>query len=332
MHTTAGSTEDLYALCMVDLWSLRILVEVADRGSFSGAGDALALSQPAVSRQVGALERRFGTRLFRRVPRGVVLTGAGATAVEHARAVLAAADAFDAALRAEATASAGHVRLAAFASANSHLVPEALRRFADDHPGVTSTLVHVDPFEALDAVADGSVDVALVTSWQLHPDPARVRVDPRAATGEPAAAARVELVPLLDEELRLALPADHPQAGRRAVRLRDLRGEAWVEGAFPDCLGPLSQLVEAMGAPPRIDYTCHDWNGKQALVATGAGVMLVPTLAEPSLRRGIVVRPVTPRLPGRRLYAAVARPPDRSAAADALAGVLLDLAAARAQK
>ncbi|MFC0529326.1 helix-turn-helix domain-containing protein [Phytohabitans kaempferiae] len=67
---------------MLDHWTLRVLVEVADRGSFSAAGDALSMTQPAVSRQIGGLERRLGVPLFRRVPRGLQLTQAGATAVE----------------------------------------------------------------------------------------------------------------------------------------------------------------------------------------------------------------------------------------------------------
>ena len=71
MNTTAGSSSLAYARCMPELWSLRILVTVAEHGSFSAAADALVLTQPAVSRQIAGLDREAGVRLFRRVARGV---------------------------------------------------------------------------------------------------------------------------------------------------------------------------------------------------------------------------------------------------------------------
>ena len=312
---------------MLDPWSLRVLLAVADQGSFSAAGDALVLSQPAVSRQIAGLEARLGVRLFRRLPRGVVLTPIGERAVGLARTALGALERMEAELAAEATGAGGTLRMAAFASANTHLVPEALRRFAATHPAVATSLLHVDPFEVLPAVAAGRVEVAVLTSWQLFAEPATARLDPEPATLDPQRVEDVDLVPLLDEDLCVALPTRHRLADRATVRLRDLRDEPWVEGAYPDCLGPVARLAEALGGPPRIAYTCHDWNGKQALVAGGAGVMLVPTLARQSLRRGIVLRPVTPQLPARRLYAAASAPPYRTVAADDMVALLVDVAA-----
>lgn len=308
MSTTAGSTYQAYARCMPDAWSLRILVEVADRGSFSAAADTLVLSQPAVSRQIGKLERRFGVALFQRAARGVVPTTAGRTAIELARDALARLDAIDAAMKGIAGIGAGALRLAAFPSANTAFVPEAIRRFGAAHPAVSIELLHVDADDPRVAVAAGHVDLALLTAWQIGGG----RID------------RVELIPLMDEQLAVALPGGHPLAPRRTVQLRALRDEVWIEGAHPDCLGPIPQLAEAIGAPPRIGFVCDDWNGKQALVAAGAGIMLVPTLAQGPLRPGIHLRPTTPRLPSRRLYAAVPRRPFRSPAADAMLGLLTD--------
>ncbi|MFF5110351.1 LysR substrate-binding domain-containing protein [Streptosporangium sp. NPDC000509] len=74
---------------------------------------------------------------------------------------------------------------------------------------------------------------------------------------------------MLDEEFQVALPADHRLAGLRRVSLSDLCDEVWIEGGYPDCLGPLLQLAEALGGSPRIGFFCEDWNGRQALVAGG---------------------------------------------------------------
>jgi len=306
-----------------DLWSLKILVEVADRGSLTAAADALVMTQPAVSRQIAGLERRLGTPLFRRLPRGVVPTAVGTTAVARARDVLHAVERFESAVQSEAAGETGTLVLTAFTSANTSLVPDAIQTYSRRHQGVAVSLVHVDPDEAVAAVGSGQVDLALVTSWQLFADPHRARHDPRAELLD-ADALDVELIPLLDEQLSIALPSDHPLAGRRTVRLDELRDEQWIEGAFPDCLGPLHQITEALGAPPRVAFTCDDWNGKRALVASGAGLMVVPTLARGAIGEGITLRTPTPRLRSRRLYVAAARPPYRTAAADAMVAVLVD--------
>ncbi|MEO3826440.1 LysR substrate-binding domain-containing protein [Actinomadura sp. B10D3] len=153
-------------------------------------------------------------------------------------------------LAAFATLDAGQLRLSGFPSANTYLVPEAIRRFSDAHPGVTLSLDQTDQRDPLVPVRDGRVDLALVTAWQPVNDQAAV-----------------ELIPLLDEELLLALPSHHPLARHTSVHLRDLRDETWIEGAHPDCLGPIPHLADMLGNPPRIGFTCDDWNGKQVLMA-----------------------------------------------------------------
>ena len=187
------------------------------------------------------------------------------------------------------------------------------------------TLLHVDPAQTIGAVQAGHVDLALLTAWQLYADPWSARTDPDVAPLGPDALDGVQLVPLLDEELHVGLHDRHPRARQEVIALRELRDETWIEGAYPDCLGPLPQITEAIGAPPRIGFTCHDWSGKQALVASGAGIMLVPTLARAAMRPNIQLRPTTPRLPTRRLYAALPRPPFRTPPADAMLDLLTSL-------
>lgn len=311
---------------MLDTWSLQVLLAVAERGSFSAAASALSLTQPAVSRQIAGLERRLGVRLFSRVPRGVRATPAGAVAVELARETLDRLWAMEARLASLAELESGELRLAAFPSANTFLVPEAIRRFGDLHPGVTLSLLQIDQAALLTAVRDGRIDLALVTDWQLYEDPQEAK---NAATDHDRRRVTVdgvELVPLLDEELEVALPAGHRLARQPRVRLAELSGENWIEGAHPDCLGPIAPLAEALGAAPRIGLWCDDWNGKQALVAAGAGVTLVPTLVQPALRGDVVVRPTIPTLPTRRLHAATAAPAFRAPAVTAMLGILAELA------
>lgn len=309
---------------MLDLWSLRILVAVAERGSFSAAAEELVLTQPAVSRQIAGLERRLGLPLFHRVARGVTPTTAGQTAVELARRVLQRLDAMEATMRALTDVDGGQLRLAGFPSVNTRFLPEAIRRFGEEHPAVEVTLLHVPPLEVLEAVVAGRVDLALISDWQLWDDIDAARHHPDAAR-QHRAVADVELVPLIDEELHVAVTEDHPRAGQRSIDLADLGDETWVEGAHPDCLGPIHELADALGGRPRIGFTCHDWNGKQALVAGGAGIMLVPRLAHETIRPPIRLLPTTPPLPARRLYAAVPHRPFRTPATEAMLTLLPSL-------
>lgn len=132
----------------------------------------------------------------------------------------------------------------------------------------------------------GELDLVLVTSWDLDD------LD------------GIETVKLLEDELFLALPRTHPLANRKRLAMTDLAHEPWIEGAHPDCLGPLDQLARLIGAPPRIGFHCDDWTGKQALVAAGLGITLYPRLALGAPRPDIAVRPLPRSLPSRDIYAA----------------------------
>lgn len=293
---------------MLDAWTLQILVEVADSGSFSAAAEHLSMTQPAVSRQIGNLERQLGLNLFHRAARGVVPTAAGRAAVDDARAILDQMRAMRVRLKGFADLAEGHVRLAAFSSANTAFVPEAIRRFRGAYPSVTVTLEAVDSGASVAAVQAGRLDVALVTDWD------RPELD------------GVETRLLMRDELRLALPTGHRLAAKGRVRLAELAGEAWIEGAHPDCLGPLGVLTEALGGPPRIAFTCDDWNGKQALVAAGLGITVLPSLAGPPVPSGVTLVRTDPPLPARRVFAVVAPAPVRTPAASAMLAVLTELA------
>lgn len=289
---------------MLDIWALRVLVEVGERGSFSAAAQSLTMTQPAVSRQIAGLERKLGIDLFRRIPRGVAPTAAGALAIDEAREILDRINTLQARMGAYADLRTGHVRIAAFPSANAAFVPEAIRRFREAYPGIDISLVQAGP----DAIRAGGLDLALVTNWDDVDDD-------------------VELVPLLEEEHRVALSSRHPLARQTTVRLARLRDESWIEGSHPDCLGPLRPLTKALGGPPHIGFTCDDWTGKQALVAAGMGVTVMSTLAMSVVRSDITLRPTAPALPRRKVLAAAAPSPLRTPAANAMLTVLTTLAA-----
>src|ERR671922_2769998 len=146
---------------MLDVRRMRVLREVARRGSFSAAADALAYTQSAVSQQIAALEREAGTRLVERNARGVRLTDAGCALVVHADAFLARLADAEAELEAIAGLRGGRLRLASFPSAGATIMPEAIARFRERHPAVELTLEPAEPEPSIAKLRTGSVDLVL---------------------------------------------------------------------------------------------------------------------------------------------------------------------------
>src|SRR2546427_4722205 len=147
---------------MLNVARLRVLKEVAYRGSFSRAADALSYTQSAVSQQIAALEAEAGMALLERHPRGVSLTAAGQTLVGHAEGILARLEAADAALSAIAGLRGGRLRMASFPTAGATLMPLAVATFRASYPDVELTLAEGGPEEIAPRLRAGELDLALL--------------------------------------------------------------------------------------------------------------------------------------------------------------------------
>src|ERR671910_2878863 len=155
---------------MFDVKQLKVLKSVAEHGSFSAAADALAYTQPAISQQVAALEKRAGTTLVDRGSRGVRLTDAGRALVEHAEVVIARLAAAEAELEAIAGIRGGRVRLSSFPSAGASLLPPAVALFTKRHPDVELTFVEREPEEAVQMLRAAELEIAIVFEYdELSP-------------------------------------------------------------------------------------------------------------------------------------------------------------------
>src|SRR6478752_9220194 len=121
---------------MLNVPRLRVLREVAYRGSLSAAAQTLSYTQSAVSQQIAALEAETGMALLERNPRGVTLTAAGQLLVGHADGILARLDAAEASLAAIAGLRGGRLRMASFPTAGATLMPIAIAAFRASYPEV----------------------------------------------------------------------------------------------------------------------------------------------------------------------------------------------------
>src|SRR5260370_23265843 len=147
---------------MLNVGRLRVLKEVAYRGSFSGAAEALSYSQSAVSQQIAALEAETGLTLVERHPRGVSLTAAGQALVRHAEGILARLEAAEAALSAIAGLRGGRLRMASFPTAGAALMPLAIATFRASYPDVDLTLAEGEPEQIVPRLRGGELDLALL--------------------------------------------------------------------------------------------------------------------------------------------------------------------------
>jgi DNA-binding transcriptional LysR family regulator len=298
---------------MLDVRRLRVLREVAARGSFSAAADALAYTQSAVSQQIAALEREAGIRLVDRNARGVRLTDAGRALVDHADAILARLADAEAELEAIAGLRGGRLRLISFPSAGATIMPEAIARFRDRHPGVELTLEPAEPEPSLSKLRTGEVDLALDITAGYRP------------TGDDA----IERLHLLDDPMYVALPKGHPLARKRNLKLAELAEESWILGSTGSCpdTSIFLRSCQLAGFEPRVVFNSDDYFAIQGFVAAGMGASLIPDLALITVRDDIVVRSLGARPPMRVIWAATLRDSFRSPAKQAMLDVLEEVGA-----
>lgn len=145
---------------MLDARRLQVLKAVVDSGSITAAAAALGYTPSAVSQSVRALEREARAALFEKAGRGIRPTQAGLLLAEHAEAVAERLRAAEEALEAFHAGRAGRLRLAAFTTAGGALVPHALARFKETHPGVDLDLSMAETDEALAQLRSGHTDLA----------------------------------------------------------------------------------------------------------------------------------------------------------------------------
>lgn len=275
---------------MIDAAGLRVMRAIAEEGSFTAAALALGYSQPAVSQMVKRLEQRTGTVLVEKVGRSVRLTEAGAVLARHASPVLAALDAAEEEVAAIAGLRSGRVRLMAFPSSSVTLVPRALAAVRGEHPDLSVQFTEAEPPESVAALRNGDIDLAVAFSYDGS----------EIARGEDLEGFAVH--PLVEEEVRVALPREHPLADQEVVSMTDLTEEDWIAGCAR-CRGHLLQIAHNAGFAPKVAFETEDYVAVQGFVAAGLGVALIPDLIRAATSNpDVVIRPLDPTS-RRRIYA-----------------------------
>lgn len=262
----------------MELRHLRYFVTVAEELNFRRAAARLRVAQPSISRQIRDLEDELGFRLFDRVAKTIRLTDAGRAFLNEAQAVLQrAADAVRAA-RAVATGQQDKLHVGYAPSLTVEILPQALRKFQEQMPGVRVMLHDLSTQEMLDALRHDCLDVALL-----------IRPPKSALRG------------LRFEELRryplcVATATSHPLARRRQVSLSAVANERLIvysRTGYPEYHDDLAALI----AKPQIAEEHDSATSLIAAIEAGRGVAIVPQCFACLAGRRLKVRPLTPAPP-----------------------------------
>ena len=193
----------------MNLNQLRVFCEVVERKGFTRAAEALYLTQPAVSRQVQELERYYGVELFEQIGKRIYPTEAGTTLYNYAKQIFHTLDDLQVEINQLKGLKAGHLRIAASATAGTYLLPPLLGRFKRNYPGVEVTLeIHNSQ----------QVEQRILEHQQLDLGVTERPVIERALYSEP----------FDTDELVVIVSADHRLAAKETVLPSDLQGERFI--------------------------------------------------------------------------------------------------------
>lgn len=292
---------------MLDVRRLRLLRELAHRGTIAAVAQSLAFSPSAVSQQLAVLEREAGVPLLERTGRRVQLTPAGRNLARHAEAVLERLELASAELVDARQGLAGPLRIGTFPTAARAILPVALTDLARRHPGLEPMVSEIDPAAIADALRAGELDVALIHDYDFVPQPT-----------EPGLAVE----PLCGESMYLASASPVDTSDGNVIA--GCENADWIT-ASPGtaCHQMTIRACQAAGFTPRARHRIDEFATVLALVAAGQGVALVPQLGTTDAPTGVVLIPVPIRRRTKVAFrSGAARHPAVAAITEALRGAV----------
>jgi DNA-binding transcriptional LysR family regulator len=265
----------------MELRHIRYFVAVAEEGHVTRAAERLGIQQPPLSLQIRALENELGVQLFRRKPRGVELTDAGAAFLQHATNILAQVDQALASTRRTARGEQGRLVVGFTSSAPFNpFVPRVIRTFRERAPLVALVLEESGSGDLVQRLRREEIDVAIIRS----------RV---------ADANGLEIKTILNEEMLVALPTGHefakgsPKKRKPPLSLASLAKETFILYKRPGGPGLYDTIIAACrdaGFSPRVGQEAPRIISTLNLVAAGLGVSIVPASLQGFQMEGVVYR------------------------------------------
>jgi LysR family hydrogen peroxide-inducible transcriptional activator len=289
------------------LKDLRYLVALADSRHFGRAAERCCVSQPTLSAQLKKLEEYLGVQLIERAPNHVTLTAAGEQIVGRARHILAASDEIVTVARVHRDPLAGRLRLALIPTIGPYLLPRVARKIHRQLPRLELRLYEHQTLPLLAKLSSGELDLGILALPVEHEG--------------------LEVRKLYRERFTVALPEEHPLASRQELRVQDLKPEHLLLLEDGHCLRDQAlEVCNRAGVEEAQDFRATSLETLRQMVATGAGVTLLPELATGGSygqARGITVRPFADPAPARQIGAVWRKSSARGAAIDAICDIIV---------
>jgi LysR family transcriptional regulator, hydrogen peroxide-inducible genes activator len=284
------------------LKDLRYLVAVADLRHFGRAAVRCFVSQPTLSAQLKKLEQSLGVQLIERTPNNVSLTAAGEEAVARARRIIEASDEVVALAAVARDPLGGRLRVALLPTIGPYLLPHVAPLVRRRLPRLQLQLYEYQTTPMLEKLHAGELDAGILAL--------------------PVELAGLESRELYREPFLVALPERHPLAAHEALRAAELKGERLLLLEEGHCLRDQAlEVCSRAGVRENQDFRATSLETLRQMVATGAGVTLLPALAARGAyrsARGVVLRPFARPVPVRHIGAVWRKSTARGAAIDAL--------------
>ena len=306
------SIDAIYRWGMTDikLKDLRYLAAVADLRHFGRAAERCFVSQPTLSAQLKKLEEYLGVQLIERQPNNVSLTEAGEQIVARARRILEASDEVVALARTHRDPLAGRLRLALLPTIGPYLLPRVSQAIRRALPRLELHLYEYQTAPMLEKLQGGELDLGILAL--------------------PVELDGLEARELFAEPFTVALPERHRLARRERLQVADLEGERLLLLEEGHCLRDQAlEVCSRLGAGEAQDFRATSLETLRQMVATGAGITLLPELATQGAygdARGVVVLPFSKPVPVRRVGAVWRKTTARRPAIDAVCEVIAERA------
>ena len=193
---------------MLDAHQLKVFLVAAETLNYSAAAKKLNLSQPSVSQHIQALEARYGTPLFKRVGRKMVLTDAGVTLFPHARNIVNSSIKADKAMESIKTAVSGSLHIGCTTTPGKYILPLLVANFIHSNPLVDANILLYSRDAAIQKLMDKSIDFCLLSSFQYNPV--------------------IQYHRLFADPIVLIAPLDHPWSSDEDIELSDLKNASFL--------------------------------------------------------------------------------------------------------
>jgi DNA-binding transcriptional LysR family regulator len=242
------------------LRQLQYFIAVAEEGTVSGAAQSLSISQSAVTEAIKELESDLGVILFERHRRGLTITHKGHQFYRHANRILADVQDARQSFIGEGAAPPSHLSLGVTSLVAGYVLSDLLARFRRAYPGVNVSAIEDNGDYLEHLLIGGELDVAVMVISNLR--------DRNALQAE-----IFETSPY-----RLWLPLGHKLAAAESIALSDLSSEPLIMLTVDETEENTGKLLSALGAKPHVAFRTRSVEAVRSLVATGAGIALLPDL------------------------------------------------------